>query len=310
LLQAVDLRFAYGNTFAVRGVGLSVSRGRVVGLLGPNGSGKTTLLRLLAGVLAPGAASFLLDGVDIRRLPRRQVARLIAMVPQETHPTFDYSVLEIALMGRFPYLSAFQLEGPGDVEAARRTLLSTGTAPLAERSFATLSGGERQRVVIAAALTQFEPSAQPPVSHTTSAAPGVADDPEGYRAGIPPHARDMAGRVLLLDEPTASLDLHYQLEVAALVRRLNRERHLAIVVSTHDLNFAASVCDDLIFLRDGVVLASGATPDVLTREGVRQLYGVEAEVRFHAGAGHLTVVPLASLPTGGSDGPRTGRAGR
>jgi iron complex transport system ATP-binding protein len=260
LLRAADLDFAYGTEPVLHGVSLAVAQGSLVGILGPNGSGKTTLLRLLSGTLAATRGRVTLDGADLARLPRRAVARRLAVVPQETHLAFEYSVLEIALMGRYPHLGRFALEGPADVELARAALAATGTLPLAHRAFSTLSGGEKQRVVIASALAQFEPGGE--------------------------------GQVLLLDEPTASLDLHYQLEVASLLRRLHAERGLTIVVSTHDLNFAAAVCRDLVLLREGRLIAAGPTREVLTPQGVRALYGVAADVSWHEAAGHLTVVPL------------------
>jgi iron complex transport system ATP-binding protein len=277
LLRAVDLEFGYGAAPVLRGVDVAIARGSLVGLLGPNGSGKTTLLRLLAGVLTPAHGRVELDGVNLHSVPRRRLARRIAVVPQDTHLTFDFKVLEVALMGRHPYLGPFELEGPDDVAAARRALEATGTLALADRSFDTLSGGERQRVVIASALTQFE-------------------EIGGAVAG----QGDASARVLLLDEPTASLDIHYQLEIGALLRRLNRERQLTTVISTHDLNFAAGVCDEIILLRDGHVLSTGPTSDVLTPAAVRALYGIDADVRFHEVAGHLTIVPIAG--TGGGPG--------
>ena len=244
---------------AVRNVDVRVPRGSLTGLIGPNGCGKTTLLKLLAGVVRPDAGSVALDGVALDSQSRRQVARRIAVVPQETHPVFDYTVLEMTLMGRHPHLGPFELEGPADLAIAREALEATGTAHLADRSYMTLSGGEKQRVVIASALAQ---------------------SPE----------------VLLLDEPTASLDLGYQLDVASLLKRLNRERSVTMVMATHDLNLAASICDTLVLIRDGRVLASGATADVLTSATVRQLYDVEADVRQHDLAGHLTVVPVGRRP--------------
>ena len=243
---------------ALREVSVSVDRGSFTGLIGPNGCGKTTLLKLLAGVLSPDSGTVSLDGRPLASMSRRHVARRLAVVPQETHPAFDYSVLEMALMGRHPHLGAFQLEGPADIAIAHESLTATGTSHLAERSYMSLSGGEKQRVVIASALTQ-------------------------------------APEVLLLDEPTASLDLGYQLEVGLLLRRLNRERSATMVMATHDLNLASSLCDTLVLMRNGRVLASGNTSEVLTSAMVRQLYDVEADVRVHELAGHLTVVPLGRL---------------
>jgi iron complex transport system ATP-binding protein len=240
---------------ALRDVTVRIPRGSLTGLIGANGCGKTTLLKLLSGVLSPDSGAVTLDGRALTSMSKRQVARRIAVVPQETHPAFEYTVLEMALMGRHPYLGPFQLEGPDDLAIARESLTATGTAQLANRSYTSLSGGEKQRVIIASALTQ---------------------SPE----------------VLLLDEPTASLDLGYQLEIGALLRRLNKERTATMVMATHDLNLAASLCDTLVLMRQGRVLADGNTSDVLTSASVKQLYDVEADVRVHERAGHLTVVPL------------------
>jgi len=279
LLQADNLSFAHGpearqsdGTGAavvrpgVHGITLAVNRGDVLGILGPNGSGKTTLLRLLAGFLTPASGSVTIGGQPLAAIPRRALARRVAVVPQETHLAFDYSVLEIALMGRYPHLGAFELEGPADIASAQEALAATGTAHLASRSFSTLSGGEKQRVVIASALAQ------------------EAD-------------------ILLLDEPTASLDLAYQLDVATLLASLNRSRGLTMVVATHDLNFAASLCRTLLLVREGRVLATGPTPDVLTRERIAALYGVDADVHYHAAAGHVMVVPLGRISSDSGDRP-------
>jgi iron complex transport system ATP-binding protein len=255
---AVDkVSFAYDNHArpVVDGVSLSVSRGAIVGLLGPNGSGKTTLLRLLSGTLVPDRGRVLLDGQAVAGMSRRDLARRIAVVPQETHSAFDYSALEIVMMGRYPHLGAFELEGASDLAIARRAMADTGTASFEDRRFAALSGGEKQRVVIAGALAQ-------------------------------------ASDVLLLDEPTASLDLGFQLEIAALLSRLNRDRGTTMVVSTHDLNLAAALCAELVLLKEGRVIAQGPTDNVLTPAHVRDLYGVIADVTTHPRAGHLTVVPL------------------
>jgi iron complex transport system ATP-binding protein len=224
-------------------------------VLGPNGSGKTTLLRLLGGLLPAASGRITIDGRDVLHMTRRDLARRIAVVPQETRLSFGYSVLEVVLMGRYPHLGPFELESPDDVAIARDALAATGTLALADRPFLTLSGGEKQRAIIAGALAQ-------------------------------------AADVMLLDEPTAALDPGYQIEIAALLRRLNAERGVTIVVATHDLNLAAGLCQHLLLLREGRVLAAGPTDQVLTRESVQALYDVEADVRFHEGLGHVTVVPL------------------
>ena len=215
----------------------------IVGLLGPNGSGKTTLLRLLSGAIKPDHGSVTFEGQDLSATPRRTLARRIAVVPQETTLAFDYTVLEVVLMGRYPHLGTFEVEGPADVDVAMHALEATGTSSLADRLFSTLSGGEKQRVVIASALAQLE-------------------------------GTEEAARVLVLDEPTASLDLKYQFEVAALVRRIHRERSIAILLSTHDLRFAAATCTRLVLLQAGRILAEGAPQQVLTPELVGELFDV------------------------------------
>jgi iron complex transport system ATP-binding protein len=259
LLQATDVAFTYhrapGAPRVLDGVSLSVPRGSIVGLIGPNGSGKTTLIRLLSGTLKPTTGSVALDGIPLSTLSRRDLARHVAVVPQDTHVTFDFSAIEIVLMGRYAHLGAFALEGPDDFAIARQALAATGTTALESRQFATLSGGEKQRVVIASALAQ-------------------------------------ASDILLLDEPTTALDVGFQFEITTLLAQLNRERGTTMVVSTHDLNLAATLCTELILIRRPRPRA-GNTSEVLTAANIRQLYNVEADVTFHPRAGHLTVVPLA-----------------
>jgi iron complex transport system ATP-binding protein len=164
----------------------------------------------------------------------------------------------MVLMGRHPHLGPLELEGPRDLALAHEALAATGTEHLAARAYMTLSGGEKQRVVIASALTQT---------------------PD----------------VLLLDEPTASLDLGYQLEVASLLTRLNRDRGVTMVLATHDLNLAAALCDRLVLMRGGRVVAHGPTREALTASTIQRVYDVDADVSFHAAAGHVTVTPLRRI---------------
>jgi iron complex transport system ATP-binding protein len=260
LLQADNVSFSYERSrsptrWVIRELSLAVRPGTIVGVIGPNGAGKTTLLRLLSGTLSASSGRVSIEGRDIARLSRRDIARRIAVVPQETRSTFDFSVLDIVLMGRYPHLATFELEDAGDLAIAREALAAVGAAHLDARPFESLSGGEKQRVVIAGALAQ-------------------------------------ASDVLLLDEPTASLDLASQLEIASLMRRLNEERGTTMVVSTHDLNLAAAVCSELALLAAGQLVARGETRRVLSASNIRALYGVDADVQYHTRAGHLTVVPI------------------
>jgi len=248
MLSAGDVWFGYDErTPVLRGISLDVQPSDVIAILGPNGSGKTTLLRVLAGTRHPQRGSVTLEGTPLSRFSRAALARRLAVVPQETQLAFDYSVAEVAMMGRYPHLGAFEIEGPSDFAVIDEMLAATGTQHLKDRPFATLSGGEKQRVVIASALAQ------------------------------------VGTGVLLLDEPTASLDLRYQLEIAGLLRALHAERQLAIVISTHDLALAGTLCDRIALIRDGAVAAIGAPDEVLTPAHIRDVYGVDADVVRHAG---------------------------
>lgn len=263
MLHANAVSFEYGALAVLRDVSITVPPGGLVGVLGPNGSGKTTLLHVLAGLLTPSSGQVSLGANRLTSFSRHALAKRMAMVPQETQLVFDYDVLEVVLMGRHPHLKAFQIEGITDLDHAQQALYATGTAHLSDRKFATLSGGEKQRVVIASALTQLS----------------CGKDPTSQ------------SQILLLDEPTASLDLGYQLEISRLVRSLN-ERGITIIVSTHDLNFAARVCHDLVLLRKGEMLAAGPTEEILNESTIAQLFGIEVQVGYNRTAGHRLVVPI------------------
>ncbi|MBH40372.1 MAG: hypothetical protein CL790_04005 [Chloroflexi bacterium] len=263
VLRTNTVSFGYDTKEVLHDISVCIHRGSLTGIIGPNGSGKTSLLRLLSGVYPPTTGQVTLEGQDLANYSRKTLARRLAAIQQQTETTFDYTVLEIVLMGRYPHLENFGIEGPLDLELATQALAATGTSDLASRAFSTLSGGEKQRVVIAGALAQL-----------SSTNPTVIES-----------------NILLLDEPTTSLDLNYQLEIGSLLQNLN-ETGITMVVSTHDLNLAASVCRDLIVLRDGKVVACGKTEDVLTEETVRHLYGVNVHIAHNSAAGHLLVVPM------------------
>lgn len=265
MLQAADVVAGYpGRPPVLHQVSVDIPTGGLVGILGPNGSGKTTLLRALAGVIRPTQGQVRLDGRALSEFPKRSLAKRLAVVPQETHLAFDYSVLEVVLMGRHAHLSTLELEGPGDFAIARGAMAATGTLALQHRPFDTLSGGEKQRVIVAAALAQIS---------------GARTD-----------------GILLLDEPTVALDLAYQLELAELLREWHRQMSITVVVSTHDLNFAANLCQSLVLLKDGHVLASGDIENVLTSDHIRRLYDVDVDVSHHASTGRIVVVPLRRAP--------------
>jgi iron complex transport system ATP-binding protein len=256
-LRGIEL--ALGGRSVLVGADLAVAPGEVVGLLGRNGAGKTTLLRVASGLLAPDAGQVLLDGQPLRALDRRARARAVAVVPQETHFPFPFTVAEVVLMGRAPHLGWLGFEGRADRAAAREAMERLGILELADRSILELSGGERQLAVLARALAQ-------------------------------------APRLLLLDEPTAFLDLRHRLEVLARVGELAAAGTGALVVS-HDLGVAARCCDRLALLAGGRVLVAGRPEEVLTPAALRAAYGIEADVG-PGPDGRPVVVPRPLAPPG------------
>jgi len=241
VLEARRLRVGYDVREVIRDADLALRRGEFAGLIGPNGAGKTTLLRALAGRMRPEAGAVLLEGRPMAQRPRREVARLLAVVPQLSTPPFEFTVREIVAMGRTPHLGRLQGERTEDRDAIERALDLTDTAALAERPVTELSGGEFQRVVIARALAQEAP-------------------------------------VMLLDEPAAHLDLGHQAAIFDLLVRLNREEGRSILCVSHDLNLAAQYCDRLIVLVDGRTVAQGRPAEVLTEARIAELYGARVQV--------------------------------
>jgi iron complex transport system ATP-binding protein len=252
-----DVAVRLGGTPVLRGVSLAVGRGEVLGLVGRNGAGKTTLLRVATRVLEPDAGDVCVAGRPLSDFRRRELARALAVVPQETSVPFPFRESEVVLMGRTPHLGAMAFESAADVAVAREAMAQVGVDHLADRSLLEISGGERQLVMVARALAQ-EPD------------------------------------VLLFDEPTAFLDLRHRVEVLARVRALAAHGRSALVVS-HDLGLAARFCDRLAILAEGRVLADGPPAEVLTPARLREGFGVEADIVVGPD-GAPVVVPRASQP--------------
>ena len=255
-LAARDLRFAYAGGHGLDGVDLEVRAGEIVGLLGPNGAGKSTLVKLLSGVLAAGSGSIRVQGDELSGLARREIARRIAVVPQELPFELPFTALETVLLGRHPHLSGLGFEADRDLDIARDALRRVGAGELAERPLGELSSGERQRVAVARALAQQTP-------------------------------------ILLLDEPTSFLDLRYQVELFDLLRSLAGEGR-ALLAVLHDLNLAAEYCDRVVLVAGGRSVAAGATAEVLTYAHLTEVYGTEVYVDLNDLTGSLVVTPLSS----------------
>ena len=244
----------YGPCDVVRDVSLEVRAGEMLGILGPNGAGKSTLLRVAAGSLRPRSGRVSVDGRDVATTTPRDIARIVAVLPQETAPVFPTTVLETVLLGRFPWHATFAFESGDDVEAAESALREADALPLRDRDLGSLSGGERQRVLLARALCQ-------------------------------------GGRVLLCDEPTAHLDLRHQADVFSLLAR-RRDAGSAVVVVTHDLESAAQACDRLVLVAAGAIVASGRPEDVLTPNNTLAAFGVAVVARREDGTLRVAREPI------------------
>ncbi len=234
--EALHLDFAYANgPLVVRDVSLTSAPGSMTAVIGANGSGKSTLIRMIAGLLRPRAGTIALDGVSLDKWEPRMRARQIAYVPQSTTTAFPFQVIDIVLSGRTPHAPKFRFEGPQDAEKAMEALENTGAAHLASRAFTSLSGGERQIVILARALAQ-EP------------------------------------QLLLLDEPSSSLDLKHRADLIRTLSRLRESKHLSVIMITHDLQLTGTF-NQLVALRCGEVAASGTPNEVLRDHLLRDIYG-------------------------------------
>ena len=260
LLNVDGVTFGYGRQPLLYDVHLQVRAGEMVGLLGPNGSGKTTLLRLVSGVLRPQQGRVFLEGRDLQEWGRRGAARRIAVVPQELHMPFAFTVEQMVSLGRTPFVNFLGSQTKRDQGIVQEAMQAADIGALAERIFNHLSGGERQRVMIAMALAQ-----QP--------------------------------KLLLLDEPTSHLDIKYQIETLELVQRLNRERRVTVIAAMHDLNLAARYFPRLVLFQRGIVADAGPA-EVLEPKLLSRVYGVNVQVGILRGAEHLSVLPPAAESPG------------
>jgi iron complex transport system ATP-binding protein len=260
LVELREVEFAYPaaggsvprRPFAIRALSVTIEEGEIFGVIGPNASGKTTLIRLLSRVLRPVRGEILIAGRPLAALARAAAARDIAVVPQDVPQGFPYTVEELVLMGRYPHAPRRLFESTEDREHAQQALTATGVLDLRGERLDRLSGGERQRVMLARALAQ-------------------------------------GPRLLVLDEPTAHLDLRHQVECVGLLRRLNRESGLGIVLVSHDLNMAAEICDRLLLLDRGAAVGVGDPKVVLTEATLEAVYRCRIAVSTHSGTGRPTV---------------------
>lgn len=247
------LEFAYGPQVVLRGLELEIRPGCFYGIVGRNGCGKTTLLDLMTGVRRPTAGSIRLWGRELGRYSRRELARSLALAPQEFAIDFPFTVQETVLMGRHPHLPRFSSPSAQDLAVVEEAMAELAVDQLAGKLVTELSGGEKQRVVLARVLAQDTP-------------------------------------VILLDEPTSNLDVNHSLAVLGVMEQRVRRRGHTVVAVLHDLALAAAFCDRVIFLSGGRVFAAGPTAEVLTAANLAAVFGVEARVDWDPFAGCRTVV--------------------
>jgi iron complex transport system ATP-binding protein len=264
--QVRSLFFRYGSAliespWVLSNIHLEINAGEMLGIVGPNGSGKTSLLKLLAKILKPQKGEITLYGHSLEAATQNEVACQVAFVPQDNQPAFSYSVAATVLMGRYPHKHrsrwdyGFGWDSPDDWAIAMDAMATMDVTHLSDRSITDLSGGERQRAVIARALAQTP-------------------------------------KVLLLDEPTAFLDLQHQLEICSVLRSLREHRGLTIVIVSHDLNIASQYCDRIAVLKEGSMFAMGTPKDVMHKDVLEAVYGCIVLVDAHPESG----LPRITLP--------------
>ena len=254
-IQVEDIGFRYNATAVLRNVSLTVSPGEFFVIAGPNGSGKTTLLKILAGIFRPASGAISVLGAPLQTYGKKAFARKVAYVPQAVEDDFPFTVLQTALMGRTPHLGLLGIEADPDYQIAMDALAITGVDHLAHRGIDQLSGGERQRVHIARAVCQ---------------------EPE----------------ILLLDEPTASLDPAHQIRIMDLMDKLRASRGMAVIMVSHDLNIAAMYADRILVLKEGTGVHCGAPREVLIPDILEQTYGCRMMVDENPAGPFPRVLPL------------------
>jgi len=264
-IELNDVCLGYGRKTVLEGLTFTVSPGEMVGLIGPNGCGKSTIVRALSHIIVPLSGQVCIDGRAITSIPRRDLARLVGVVPQMPLLPSAFTAFEIVLMGRNPHLGLFQYEGPKELAIAWQAMERTDTRHLASRRVSELSGGEIQSLLIARVLAQET-------------------------------------KAILLDEPTANLDIGRQVEVLDLIKNLCRENGLTVLAALHDLNLAAQYCDRLLLLHNGRIHAEGTPADVIKPKHIADVYGAENCVYTHPVSG----LPCVLLNAGNGRAPQPG----
>ncbi|MDR7870599.1 MAG: ABC transporter ATP-binding protein [Tissierellaceae bacterium] len=256
-LEVKKLEFGYRDNLVIRDISFSIKAGSFVSIIGPNGSGKSTLLKTLNQIYKPSKGQILLYEKDISSYKKREVAKKIALVPQDTNIDYEFTAEDIVMMGRHPHKNRFEGEDELDYKIINESLKLTNTLDLKDRAINQISGGERQRVFIAKALAQ-KPS------------------------------------IILLDEPTSNLDINHQMDILNLLKRLNIETGLTVVLVIHDINMACRYSDEIILLHKGKILGNGTPEEVITIENMEDAYDMKValEKNKYTDTIHLTPIEI------------------
>ncbi|MCL5773567.1 MAG: ABC transporter ATP-binding protein [Firmicutes bacterium] len=241
ILELKDVSFSYGDLKVLEKINLSLNEGDFLGILGPNGAGKSTLMKIMSGALKPREGLVLFEGKEISSVNRRELARKIAFVPQQMPFDFPFTGKEFVMMGRFPYTGILGIESAEDEKIVEKVMKLSDTAGLSSRLVNMVSGGERQRLIIAQALAQDSGT-------------------------------------ILLDEPTAHLDIKHQVQILDILRKMNREKNITAASALHDLNLSAAYCEKLLFLKDGKIFAEGTPAGVFKKEIIEEVFETPVEV--------------------------------
>ncbi len=253
LMVAEDISFTYDTSLVLKDLSISIQEKEFIGLIGPNGSGKSTLLKIMGGVLKADSGSIHFKNSSVSKISKKLFAQSVSWIPQDHPMVFPFKVSEIVMMGRHPYLSALSFESEEDFDITRRAMETTMTSQFSERYFNEISGGEKQRVMIASALAQ---------------------NPE----------------MMLLDEPTSALDLKYQIQILNILKDLNANHNMTLVIAMHDLNLASRFCNRLVLLNEGEIVRDGTPEQVLEKDILEQVYGIDIDLSTRNG--HIMVHPV------------------
>jgi iron complex transport system ATP-binding protein len=254
MLELNNINFSYGSTPVLKDISLSATAGEFLALIGPNGAGKSTLIKIIDRVLFAEEGGIILNGKSHAEFSRKELARIIAYLPQESNFAFSYTVHDVVLMGRFPYQRGVRAYDAEDLKVVQEMMVLMEIDRFAERHFNELSGGEKQRVLIASALAQNP-------------------------------------KIILLDEPTNALDLHHQIAIYQILKKLKREQDLTVFVVTHDINLAAQFCDRVVLMGEGKIIRDGKPEEVLQFQLLQETFGVQVYIDINPFTKSLYILP-------------------